>query len=191
MQICPCRVDLISAVLKRKIAIIYADSNQTDVELVGEMCFPNLAFDAQEVQFGSVLNDTTGRHSVLMTNTSKVDAAFDWQFIEVERFDEEEGRHLDTQMLRLLMQPMPGSFYFICPCRVCTPVYITSALQHVIVEQSHPIYESCLADLLTRTCPGTAACTGYDCTCCACRVTSRLWSFEPSAPKSCCWSNSV
>lgn len=70
---------------------MYADSNQTDIELVGEMCFPNLAFDTQEVQFGSILNDTTGRHSVLMTNTSKVDAAFDWQFIEVERFDEEEG----------------------------------------------------------------------------------------------------
>ena len=77
--------------LKRKIAIVYADSNQTDVELVGEMCFPNLSFDTQEVQFGSVLNDTTGRHFVVMTNTSKVDAAFDWQFIEVERFDEEEG----------------------------------------------------------------------------------------------------
>lgn len=87
------RVDLISAVLKRKIAIIYADSNQTDVELVGEMCFPNLQFNVQEVQFGSVLNDTTGRHFVTMTNTSKVDAAFDWQFIEVERFDEEEGKH--------------------------------------------------------------------------------------------------
>ena len=90
-HVCARRVDLISAVLKRKIAIIYADSNQTDVELVGEMCFPNLAFDAQEVQFGSILNDTTGRQSVVMTNTSKVDAAFDWQFIEVERFDEEEG----------------------------------------------------------------------------------------------------
>ena len=89
--------------LKRKIAIIFADSNQTDVELVGEMCFPNLSFDSQEVQFGSILNDTTGRHFVVMTNTSKVDAAFDWQFIEVERFDEEEGMSSQPVLASVLM----------------------------------------------------------------------------------------
>ena len=73
-----------SGVLRRKIAVVYADASQTDLELVGEVCFPNLQYDIAAVEFGSVLNDTTARQVVIMTNTSKVDAAFHWQFAEME-----------------------------------------------------------------------------------------------------------
>ncbi len=73
-----------SGVLRRKIAVVYADASQTDLELVGEVCFPNLQYNVAAVKFGSVLNDTTARQLVTMTNTSKVDAAFHWQFAEAE-----------------------------------------------------------------------------------------------------------
>ena len=81
-----------SGVLRRKIAVVFADASQTDLELVGEVCFPNLHFDIAAVEFGSVLNDTTARLAVLMTNTAKVDAAFSWQFSEVDTLG--EGEHV-------------------------------------------------------------------------------------------------
>lgn len=79
-----CRTDLVSGVLRRKIAVVYADASQTDLEVVGEVCFPNLQYDVAAVGFGSVLNDTTARQQVIMTNTSKVDAAFHWQFTDAD-----------------------------------------------------------------------------------------------------------
>ena len=83
LNIC-CRTDLVSGVLRRKIAVVYADASQTDLEVVGEVCFPNLQFDVAAVGFGSVLNDTTARQQVVMTNTSQVDAAFRWQFTDAD-----------------------------------------------------------------------------------------------------------
>ena len=86
-----CRTDLVSGILRRKIAVVFADASQTDLELVGEVCFPNLHFDLAAVDFGSVLNDTTARQAVVMTNTSKVDAAFSWHFAEADTPG--EGKH--------------------------------------------------------------------------------------------------
>lgn len=77
-----CRTDLVSGVLRRKIAVVYADASQTDLELIGEVCFPNLQYNAAAIEFGSVLNDTTARQQVVMTNSSKVDADFHWHFTE-------------------------------------------------------------------------------------------------------------
>ena len=77
-----------SGILRRKIAVIYANAGQTDLDLVGEVCFPNLQYDIPAVEFGSVLNDTTARQQVVMTNSSKVDADFHWQFIEADAPDE-------------------------------------------------------------------------------------------------------
>lgn len=85
-----CRTDLVSGVLRRRIAVIYADASQTDLELVGEVCFPNLQYDAASIDFGSVLNDTTARQQVVMTNSSKVNADFHWHFTEADVPDEGE-----------------------------------------------------------------------------------------------------
>ena len=103
-----CRTDLVSGVLKRKIAVVYADASQTDLELVGEVCFPNLHFDVMGVEFGSVLNDTTTRQLVVMSNTSKVDAAFHWQFADSEAPDGETRARVSTQAKDLLPACMEG-----------------------------------------------------------------------------------
>lgn len=82
---CPhicCRTDLVSAVIKRKLNVLYADSSQLDLDLTGEVIFPNLKFDLGQVDFGSVLNDSTARVPVTATNTSKVAAVFQWVFVE-------------------------------------------------------------------------------------------------------------
>ena len=88
-----CRTDLVSGVLRRKIAVVYADASQTDLELAGEVCFPNLQFNVASIEFGSVLNDTTARQQVVMTNSSKVDADFHWHFTEADVPGEGEFNH--------------------------------------------------------------------------------------------------
>jgi hypothetical protein len=103
-----CRTDLVSGVLKRKIAVVYADASQTDLELVGEVCFPNLHFDVTAVEFGSVLNDTTTRQLVVMSNTSKVDAAFHWQFADSEATDGETRAGMSIEAGALLPACMEG-----------------------------------------------------------------------------------
>ncbi len=97
-----------SGVLKRKIAVVYADASQTDLELVGEVCFPNLHFDVSAVEFGSVLNDTTTRQLVVMSNTSKVDAAFHWQFADSAATDGETRARVFTEVEALLPVCMKG-----------------------------------------------------------------------------------
>ena len=83
-----------SGVIRRKVAVVYADASQTDLELVGEVCFPNLQYDVAAVEFGSVLNDTTARQQVVMTNNSKVDAAFYWQFTDADPAGDGERHNL-------------------------------------------------------------------------------------------------
>ena len=51
------------------------------LDLIGDINFPNLRFDRQEVKFGAVLNDTTRRIKVKCTNTSKIDSNLWWSFV--------------------------------------------------------------------------------------------------------------
>ena len=104
----PCRTDLVSGVLKRKIAVVYADASQTDLELVGEVCFPNLHYDVSAVEFGTVLNDTTTRQLVVMSNTSKVDAAFHWQFADSDTTNGKTKARVSTEAKDSLPACMEG-----------------------------------------------------------------------------------
>ena len=51
------------------------------LDLIGDINFPNVRFDRQEVKFGAVLNDTTRRIKVKCTNTSKIESTFWWSFV--------------------------------------------------------------------------------------------------------------
>ena len=68
--------------IRRKLHVLYAESCQIDLDLNGELNFPNLKFDLVQADFGSVLNDSTARVLVTATNTSKVEAVFQWLFME-------------------------------------------------------------------------------------------------------------
>jgi len=81
-----CRVD-------GKLRISYENHPQRDeLNLVGEINFPNLDFEFTEINFGNVLNDTTKSMMMTVTNNSKIDCAYNWAFLE----DEEEQRAVST-----------------------------------------------------------------------------------------------
>eukprot|EP00290_Baffinella_frigidus_P024129 CAMPEP_0180264518 /NCGR_PEP_ID=MMETSP0987-20121128/45852_1 /TAXON_ID=697907 /ORGANISM="non described non described, Strain CCMP2293" /LENGTH=226 /DNA_ID=CAMNT_0022234809 /DNA_START=36 /DNA_END=713 /DNA_ORIENTATION=+ len=55
------------------------------IELNGSINYPNLKIDKTEIKFGAVLNDTTKRVKVKITNPSTIKAAFSWSFVITDK----------------------------------------------------------------------------------------------------------
>jgi hypothetical protein len=78
--------DYTCRVINGKVVVSYTGHPQKDsVELLGDISFPNLAFETTKVDFGCTLNDTQKAISMNVTNVSKVDTSFRWVFIEDEK----------------------------------------------------------------------------------------------------------
>ena len=72
---------------------VYRGHPQRDnIELLGDINFPNLDFEYTVINFGCVLNDTTKTMLVKVTNSSTVDTAFSWSFVE----DEDQAKNTAT-----------------------------------------------------------------------------------------------
>lgn len=56
--------------------------HKEQVELVGTLCFPNLKFDTQVVNFGAILLETHKKVVVKMTNDSLMSLVYEWSFLE-------------------------------------------------------------------------------------------------------------
>lgn len=56
------------------------------MDLVGEVCFPNLTFvrPNPSIDFGCILNDTSKKKYLTMTNSSEMACQYDWSFLEEE-----------------------------------------------------------------------------------------------------------
>ena len=62
----------------QKLQIIHQDHPQKDsIELIGEVCFPNLRMETSVVDFGCILNDTTKKVYMKMTNCSILDVIYE------------------------------------------------------------------------------------------------------------------
>lgn len=60
------------------------------VDLIGEVCFPNIELATNLINFGSILNDTSKKMSITMRNVSEMGLNYEWTFVE-----EEFGNSLD------------------------------------------------------------------------------------------------
>jgi len=68
-----------------KIKIDHFEHDHKDqVDLVGEVCFPNLKLDTNLINFGSILNDTSKKILINMENTSEMALYYEWTFVEEE-----------------------------------------------------------------------------------------------------------
>ncbi|GMF21897.1 unnamed protein product [Phytophthora lilii] len=78
--------DYTCRVINGKVLVSYTGHPQKDsVELLGDISFPNLAFETTKIDFGCTLNDTQKSINMNVTNVSKVDTSFRWVFIEDEK----------------------------------------------------------------------------------------------------------
>jgi len=54
------------------------------VHLQGEVCFPNLQILPPSIDFGCILNDTSKRKYLVLTNVSEMPVNYEWSFLEEE-----------------------------------------------------------------------------------------------------------
>jgi hydrocephalus-inducing protein len=52
------------------------------VMLQGEVCFPNLKIEPPKIDFGCILNDTSKKKYVVLSNISEMAVAYEWSFLE-------------------------------------------------------------------------------------------------------------
>lgn len=52
------------------------------VALEGEVCFPNLQILPPKIDFGCILNDTSKKKYLTLSNISEMPVAFEWSFLE-------------------------------------------------------------------------------------------------------------
>ena len=77
------RDDLFSHSSDKHLVVSYRGHPQKDtIQLHADILFPNLTFDTTVVNFGCVLNDTAKKNVVKVTNVSKLEASYEWIFLE-------------------------------------------------------------------------------------------------------------
>lgn len=78
--------DRLSDTITGKLSIIHANHPHRDnVHLQGEVCFPNLQILPPNIDFGCILNDTSKRKYLVLTNISEMPVSYEWSFLEEER----------------------------------------------------------------------------------------------------------
>jgi len=74
-----------SAVIPGKITITHVGHPQKDVvPLHGQVCFPNLDIVPPNIDFGCILNDTSKKKVLQLTNVSEMAVSYEWSFLEEE-----------------------------------------------------------------------------------------------------------
>lgn len=75
------------------------------VDLAGSINFPNLKFEKHEVKFDAILNDTTRRVKVKVTNCSKIQADYAWNFVVTDQPDKKRPGSSGTSIQSGRVEP--------------------------------------------------------------------------------------
>jgi hypothetical protein len=75
----------VSEDITRKLSISHDGHPHKDfVQLCGEVCFPNLKIMPPDIHFGCILNDTSKKKYLDLTNISQMPVSYEWSFLEEE-----------------------------------------------------------------------------------------------------------
>lgn len=75
--------DRVSDHINGKLVISHEGHPHKDtVQLQGEVCFPNLQILPPKIDFGCILNDTSKKKYLVLTNISHMPVAYEWSFLE-------------------------------------------------------------------------------------------------------------
>ena len=90
--------DKVSDHINGKLSISHEGHPHKDfVQLQGEVCFPNLQILPPKIDFGCILNDTSKKKYLVLTNISQMPVAYEWSFLEdAPVLDEQEEIDADN-----------------------------------------------------------------------------------------------
>ena len=91
------KTDKVSAEILNKLQISHIDHPHKEfVDLVGELCFPNIKLSSDVVNFRSILCETSKKKYLTIKNTSKMSINYEWSFLEDE-LKPDESTQLDSK----------------------------------------------------------------------------------------------
>eukprot|EP00397_Hematodinium_sp_SG-2012_P000030 GEMP01000030.1.p1 GENE.GEMP01000030.1~~GEMP01000030.1.p1 ORF type:complete len:4608 (+),score=1069.56 GEMP01000030.1:10-13833(+) len=97
--------DKVCGSVRQKLQLVYEDHPQKDqIDLLGDVAFPNMELDMNYLDFGSVLNLTSNKMNITMSNPNALPVDFQWIFIEPDDDKPEEDEELRQHLPR-------GGFY--------------------------------------------------------------------------------
>lgn len=92
--------DRVSDHINGKMVISHEGHPHKDtVLLMGEVCFPNLQILPQRIDFGCILNDTSKKKYLVLTNISEMAVNYEWSFLEDAPIlnEQDELDHMDQK----------------------------------------------------------------------------------------------
>lgn len=92
--------DRLSDTINGKLMISHDGHPHKDVlALQGEVCFPNLQILPPKIDFGCILNDTSKKKYLTLSNVSEMPVAYEWSFLEdapildeIDELDQEQDK---------------------------------------------------------------------------------------------------
>ena len=83
------KADRVSGFSRNKLQIVHVDHPQRDyINLLGEVCFPNLKVESNLINFGSIMNETSKTISLNIQNVGEMPLTYDWSFLEGQIYRE-------------------------------------------------------------------------------------------------------
>lgn len=90
------KTDKISDKITSKLMIEHIDHTyKQHVDLIGELCFPNIKLSSENVYFGSILSETSKKQYLTMKNISEMAINYEWSFLEEELLARDENTSQD------------------------------------------------------------------------------------------------
>ena len=91
------KTDRISDKITSKLMIEHIDHTyKQNVDLIGELCFPNIKIVPEMVYFGSILSETSKKQYAVLKNISEMAINYEWSFLEEELLAKDETLSQDT-----------------------------------------------------------------------------------------------
>ncbi|CAK0791290.1 unnamed protein product [Prorocentrum cordatum] len=108
------RVSRESGTVTKPLIIRYEDHPATNnIQLIGNMMFPNLELDSRACEFGTVLNETSKKINVKLTNPTSLQVCYHWCFsVQGEDEEEDANKQVPTghmQASNLSFRPLTGN----------------------------------------------------------------------------------
>jgi len=95
------KADRVSGFTRSKLQIAHADHHHKEyVNLMGEVCFPNLKLESNLINFGSIMNETNKTVSLTMSNVGEMPLNYEWYFLEDHIFREKTAEELNGRSFR-------------------------------------------------------------------------------------------
>jgi len=100
--------DRLSDKIEKRLMISHQGHPHKDsVALQGEVCFPNLQINPPKIEFGCILNDTSKRKYLVLTNVSEMPVSYEWSFLEEDNDNQLNAVMEEEPKKKKKQRPLP------------------------------------------------------------------------------------